>query len=128
GAFTFFDAQMDDHALGLWAAERAVAAGVTMKTVTEVYAITPDATINSKGGATQYDLLVNVAGPWAADLLLRSGIKMSHTLDLVRGSHLILAVPAEHAFLVEAPDDERLCFILPYQGRTLLGTTEVRQT
>jgi glycerol-3-phosphate dehydrogenase len=29
---------------------------------------------------------------------------------------------------VEVPGEDRLCFILPYQGRILLGTTEVRQS
>jgi len=26
------------------------------------------------------------------------------------------------------PGEQRLAFVLPYQGRTLIGTTEVRQT
>jgi glycerol-3-phosphate dehydrogenase len=40
---------------------------------------------------------------------------------------LVLDFPATSAFLVEVPDEERLCFILPYRGKTLVGSTEVRQ-
>jgi glycerol-3-phosphate dehydrogenase len=127
GAFTFFDAQMDDRRLGLWASEKAASAGVVLKTGTAVDAISSDGSLQANGSSARYDLVVNAAGPWAEELLKRSGIPSAHSLDLVRGSHLVLASPAAHAFLVEVPDEDRLCFILPYQGRTLLGTTEVRQ-
>jgi glycerol-3-phosphate dehydrogenase len=128
GAFTFFDAQMDDHRLGLWASEKASHAGVVLKTATAVDAISSDGTLQVNGISARYDLVVNAAGPWAEALLKRSGIPSAHSLDLVRGSHLVLGAPAPHAFLVEVPGEDRLCFILPYQGRTLLGTTEVRQS
>jgi glycerol-3-phosphate dehydrogenase len=127
GAFTFFDAQMDDRRLGLWASEKAASAGVVLKTATAVDAISSNGSVQANGSSARYDLVVNAAGPWAEELLKRSGIPSAHSLDLVRGSHLVLASPAAHAFLVEVPDEDRLCFILPYQGRTLLGTTEVRQ-
>ena len=128
GAFAFFDAQMDDRALGLWAAEKAQESGVVIHTGTEVHKIADDGTLGVDGGTTAYDVVVNVAGPWAEAVLDQSGIKHSNSLDLVRGSHLILEQRANHAFLVEVPDEERFCFILPYQGQTLVGTTEIRQT
>jgi glycerol-3-phosphate dehydrogenase len=93
-----------------------------------VHAIRVDGSLQANGSSARYDLVVNATGPWAEDLLKRSGISSAHTLDLVRGSHLVLTSSAAHAFLVEVPDEDRLCFILPYQGRTLLGTTEVRQS
>ena len=128
GAFAFFDAQMDDRALGLWAAEQAEQAGVAIYTGTEVHKIGKDATLDVDGSTTAYDVIVNVAGPWAEALLNQSQIKHAHSLDLVRGSHLLLAQKARNAFLVEVPGEERFCFILPYQGQTLVGTTEVSQT
>jgi len=30
--------------------------------------------------------------------------------------------------VLEMPDTERVCFVLPYQGKTLIGTTEVRHS
>jgi len=128
GAFTFFDAQMDDRALGLWAASQAEQAGVNIKTGTDVSSITPEGDILAGEETLHYEMLLNVAGPWAEALLQRGAIPSTHKLDLVRGSHLVLSRPAQHGFLVEVPDEERFCFILPYQGQTLLGTTEVRQS
>lgn len=128
GGFAFFDAQMDDRTLGLWAAEQATRAGVRLQTETEVLSITETGGLLTKNGALQYDVLFNIAGPWAEELLQRSQISSNHHLELVRGSHLVLSRPANHAFLVEVPNEDRFCFILPYQGQTLLGTTEVRQS
>jgi len=128
GGFLFFDAQMDDRALGLWAAEHAAKDGVQFHSRTMVNTVSANGEIQLQDDAKNYDAVVNVAGPWAETLLDRSGIQHDHGLDLVRGSHLLLAREAKHGFLVEVPDEERFCFILPYQGKTLVGTTEVRQS
>jgi len=127
GAFTFFDAQMDDYALGMWAAVEAARSGVKMHTGTPVRAISAGGEVCVDGSARKCDVVVNVAGPWAEELLKQSGISARHGLDLVRGSHLLLAIPSKHAFLVEVPEEERFCFLLPFHGDTLVGTTEVRQ-
>lgn len=128
GGFAFFDAQMNDRALGLWAAEQASRAGVNVRTAIEVLSITETGGLLTKTETLQYEVLFNIAGPWAEELLQRSRIHSTHHLELVRGSHLVLSRRAEHAFLVEVPNEDRLCFILPYQGQTLLGTTEVLQS
>ncbi|HWC19072.1 MAG TPA: glycerol-3-phosphate dehydrogenase/oxidase [Terriglobales bacterium] len=128
GAFAFFDAQMDDLALGMWAAQRAEQAGVEIHTETSVDTVGVDGSLHVNGRVAAYDAVVNAGGPWAETILDQSGIPRTHGLDLVRGSHLILARSTQHAFLVEVPGEERFCFVLPYQGQTLLGTTEVRQT
>jgi glycerol-3-phosphate dehydrogenase len=127
GAFTFYDGHMDDKALGLWAAEKAAAAGVRMHTETAVEAISPDATVQVEGVQRCYDRVVNAAGPWARQLLDSSGITAGHDLDLVRGSHILLDQSCESAFLLQSPSDGRICFVIPHQGKTLVGTTEVRQ-
>lgn len=127
GAFAFFDGYMDDEALGLWAAEKAAAAGVRMHTETAVDAIFPDASAQVDGKLCSYDRVVNAAGPWARELLDMSGIAAKHDLDLIRGSHILLDQPCRSAFLLENPNDRRICFILPHLGKTLVGTTEVRQ-
>jgi glycerol-3-phosphate dehydrogenase len=128
GGFAFFDAQMDDRALGLWAAEMARRTGVQIAISTKVGAVSSSGSLNIDGSPLSYDLVINAAGPWAEALLEASGIQSAHHLDLIRGSHLLLNRKQSHGLLVESPEEERFCFILPYQGRTLLGTTEVRQT
>ena len=127
GAYLFYDGQMDDHALGLWATEQAKAAGVTVREHTPVDRITADGAVEIQGSQAQYDRVVNVAGPWAVELLKQSGLPHEYDLDLVRGSHLLLDRNIKHGIMLTAQTDGRLFFVLPYKGKTLLGTTEVRQ-
>lgn len=128
GGYEFSDGQMDDQALGLWVAEQARQAGVNIAEHTEVTALTQDGHVTTANGAMHaHDRLINVAGPWAHRLLQTSGLDSPYELDLVRGSHLILAQPCKQAYLLEAPNDRRIFFVLPWQGNTLVGTTEVRQ-
>jgi glycerol-3-phosphate dehydrogenase len=126
--YEFSDGQMDDRALGLWVAEEAKQTGVNITEKIAVTAITPDGLITTAKGEThRYDRLINVAGPWAQHLLKQSGLDSPYQLDLVRGSHLILNQPCSQSYLLEAPNDRRIFFILPWHGNTLVGTTEVRQ-
>jgi glycerol-3-phosphate dehydrogenase len=127
GAYAFYDGYMDDYALGLWAAEKAAASGVRIHTGMRVDSISPDATIRVDGRRSSFGKVVNAAGPWARELLDASGIVARHDLDLVRGSHLLLDSPCESGFLLQAPNDGRVCFVLPHRDKTLVGTTEVRQ-
>lgn len=128
GGFTFFDGQMDDRLLGLWAAEQARAAGVVFCEGVAVTRVTRAGELEAEGKTCQFDRVVNAAGPWAGQLLEQSGIATRHRLDLVRGSHLLLRSCVSRGFLLEAPGEERICFVLPYRGQSLVGTTEVRQT
>ncbi len=127
GAYLFYDGQMDDYALGLWATEQAKSEGVTVLEHTQVDCITADGSVEIQGNQRQYDRVVNVAGPWAVELLKQSGLPYEYDLDLVRGSHLLLDRNIKHGMMLTAQTDGRLFFVLPYKGKTLLGTTEVRQ-
>lgn len=126
GGFEFSDGQMDDQSLGLWVAEQA---GVNIAERTEVTFLTKDGQVTTANGVTyEHDRVINVAGPWAQRLLQASGLDSPYQLDLVRGSHLVIAQPCKQAYLLEIPEERRIFFILPWQGNTLVGTTEVRQT
>lgn len=128
GGFIFYDGQMNDRALGLWAADRARHASVQFHESTSVEKVNAEGEIIVNGEVRQFDFVVNAAGPWAGELLARSGVKSHHELDLVRGSHIVFDEPLQQGFVLQAPRDHRVCFVLPYEGRTLLGTTEVRQS
>ena len=75
-----------------------------------------------------FDRIVNATGPWAMQLRETMPGKPSYTLDWVRGSHIVLDRICPAAMLLEVPGSSRIFFVLPYQGRTLIGTTEVRQS
>jgi glycerol-3-phosphate dehydrogenase len=70
--------------------------------------------------------LVNCAGPWINDVLARVTPEAAHRpIDRVQGSHLVLDQALhDEAFYLESPIDQRAVFVLPWKGRTLLGTTE----
>ncbi len=71
-------------------------------------------------------VMVNAAGPWVNQVLAKITPRPPCLeIDLVQGSHLVLDAPAPAgAFYVEAPQDRRAVFIMPWHGKTLIGTTE----
>ena len=127
GAYLFFDGQMDDAKLGLWMAQQCRKAGVALLEHSPVQQVSTDAKVLLASGWQQFDRVVNVAGPWSQQLLQQSGLAQQ-PLDLVRGSHLLLPHISRYGHMLEVPGEARIVFVLPYQGNTLLGTTEVRQS
>lgn len=78
-------------------------------------------------------VLINAAGPWAAEVTRSvrdaagDAALTPPQLELVQGTHLVLDRPAsERLFYVESPRDGRAVFVLPWHGRTMVGTTEMR--
>lgn len=71
-------------------------------------------------------VLVNAAGPWApqvADCISPGAIQPAMTL--VQGSHILLsALQVKGIYYLEAPQDNRAIFVMPWQNHTLAGTTE----
>ncbi len=129
GGYEFSDGQMDDYALGLWVSKQAQSSGAELFEKMEVKQVTQNGGVITAGGKTHHhDRVLNIAGPWAARLLERSGVDIPYKLDLVRGSHLILDRPCPRAYLLEIPGERRIFFVLPWKGQTLVGTTEIRQS
>lgn len=128
GGYQFYDAQMDDYALGVWVAEQYKKCGGMLREGVAVSQVSCNGGLTTADG-TQYhfDRVINAAGPWAERLLAQSGIASPIHLDLVRGSHLVVDRPCKQAYLLEVPGSSRIFFVLPWQGKMLLGTTEVRQ-
>lgn len=126
--YSYSDGQMDDFQLGLWVADKVHTLGGDIQENTAVDTVTTDGRLMTcSGQESTFDRIINVAGPWAEQLLTRSAISHDTHLDLLRGSHLVLDKETEGAFTLEAPNERRVFFVLPYKGKTLLGTTEVRQ-
>lgn len=118
GAYAFYDAKMDDEALGNWVIEQFRAAGG------EVMCGNAVSRIDDLEG---FDRIVNATGPWALDLRRTQPGPPAYALDWVRGSHIVLDRPCPAAMLLQVPNEKRIFFVLPRNGRTLIGTTEVRQ-
>ncbi len=128
GAYLFFDGQMDDRALGLWVAKQCNTLGVDIRENTPVKTVNTQGCLTTENDRFKFDHIVNVAGPWSAELLQQSKVNSARQLDLVRGSHLLLPAISKYGHMLEVPGEKRIVFVLPFKHQTLLGTTEVRQS
>ena len=71
-------------------------------------------------------MLVNAAGPWATRVAnaVHPAIFVP-AVDLVQGTHIVLPLQVTAGiYYVESPSDGRAVFVMPWQGATLVGTTE----
>ncbi len=80
-------------------------------------------------------ITVNVAGPWVDELLAElqkpcTGENSGRFMGGTKGSHLVVdpfpGAPKGEALYVEARKDGRPYFIVPWNGRYLIGTTDLR--
>ncbi|MEZ6131970.1 MAG: glycerol-3-phosphate dehydrogenase/oxidase [Planctomycetaceae bacterium] len=70
----------------------------------------------------QASVVVNAAGPWVFSQFDLESERPR--LRLTRGVHLVMPGLSEHAVLLTARSDGRVFFLIPWYGRTLLGTTD----
>jgi glycerol-3-phosphate dehydrogenase len=86
--------------------------------------------INGINHTCSTKLLVNAAGPWANLVLDKISPKPSKLeFDLIAGTHIIVDTPSpEGMYYVEAPQDGRAVFVMPWKGKTMIGTTETKFT
>jgi len=129
GGYQFYDGQMDDYQLGMWIADKAKEVGATLQENQPVtkFTITGALWLGNEDEPKQFDRIINVAGPWVEQLATESGIGLPYQLDLVRGSHLIVNRFCPTPLFLEVPNQQRIFFVLPWKGKTLIGTTEIRQ-
>lgn len=70
-------------------------------------------------------VVINAAGAWCDGL--RGHLGLHRRIRWVRGSHLVLARPIshEHAVATLHPASQRPLYLIPWGGRTLVGSTHV---
>lgn len=128
GGYEFLDGMMDDYELGLWVAEQAKNSGARLFEHTAISTISElGEVVGDDGTKRHFDRIVNVAGPWAVQLCKQSNCEIPYQLDLIRGSHIVIERACVQAYFLEVPGENRIFFVLPWKGNTLVGTTEVRQ-
>jgi len=79
-----------------------------------------------KISSLQCRTLVNAGGPWVNQIAESIEPKPpTIDVDLIKGTHLEFTQQlSEKCFYIEAKEDHRAIFVLPFKGGTLLGTTE----
>ncbi len=131
--FRYYDAQTDDAALTQAVAASAQALGAEIRYRHAFVGASCDRTgcrvrYRRDGASEQLHaaVLVNATGAWVNRTLER--IEPAATqlgIDLVQGTHLLIPSKLQRGvYYMEAPTDHRAVFAMPWQGNTLLGTTE----
>jgi glycerol-3-phosphate dehydrogenase len=129
----YYDAQTDDAALTRAVVDSAVSLGGELAMPAKFTAASlgehgVTVSFESRGSIAECRgrVLVNAAGPWAPSVAraVRPAIPVPD-VDLVQGTHIVLAMRLTRGiYYVESPSDGRAVFVMPWQGATLIGTTE----
>jgi glycerol-3-phosphate dehydrogenase len=131
--FRYADAQTDDAALTRAVLASAESLGTVIHYGTRMNAAHCDndgCTLFCAAGDGQLELrarvLVNASGAWVNDVAGRIDPRPSTPpVELVQGTHIEIPGRLQHGmFYLEAPQDRRAVFVMPWRDNILLGTTE----
>ncbi|TCK17365.1 glycerol-3-phosphate dehydrogenase [Thiogranum longum] len=131
--FRYFDAQTDDRELTRAILHDAgtLGAKVSFNTIFEQAICEPAACqITCCGPAGKETLtaraVVNASGPWVNRVLEHITPRQTPVdIELVQGTHIIVPGSLKQGiYYLEAPQDQRAIFIMPWQDRIMIGTTE----
>ena len=136
GGMLYYDAGMDDSRLVIRVLREACRAGGAALNYTRAESLLRradgtvcGAVLRSSEGRTaevQASMVVNACGPWSDEL--RAQVGGAGHIRKLRGSHLIFSrerFPAREAVTLLHPHDRRSLFVLPFEGATLVGTTDL---
>lgn len=131
--YSFWDGQTDDIGLVGRVAASAHMLGAGISEGVRATRLTPtedgwDVELRYPDGTTRVIsalYVINNVGPWANRLLEGSGIQPTHRAVNNKGSHLLFDdIGLKAGLFLQSSNDTRIFFLLPWQGHTLLGTTE----
>lgn len=136
GGLCYQDAKTDDARLVMRVLQEAVAAGgravnylaasSLMRRGQQVEGVNLTDAINERQYEVKAKVVINATGAWADQLRKTQGAQAK--LRPLRGSHLIMPawrLPLAQAVSFMHPDDGRPVFAFPWEGVTLVGTTDV---
>ncbi|HEX5874076.1 MAG TPA: glycerol-3-phosphate dehydrogenase/oxidase [Pyrinomonadaceae bacterium] len=138
GSALYFDAQVEFP-------ERLVSANVksakehgaevlTHAAVTKVLAENGNVTgvefsIEDETRSAHAGVVINAAGPWVDQVLERVPAESERLIGGTKGSHIVVPPfpgASKYGIYLEARSDSRPFFIIPWDGKYLIGTTDVR--
>jgi glycerol-3-phosphate dehydrogenase len=142
GALVFTDAKTDDARLVWRVLLEAQRDGAVALNYVAAKALTLDATragrvnglvledaITAQQFTVRAKVVVNATGAWADQL--RAGLGAKPLLRPLRGSHLVVPhwrLPVAQSISMMHPRDGRPVFLYPWEGATLIGTTDLDHT
>ncbi len=131
--FRYYDAQTDDERLTEAVMRSAQSLGAELEMPAQLIEAQRDNHSylvryqkNEQQIECRANLLVNAAGPWVNDVLNKVTHKVSQlAVDLIQGTHIILeGCLNQGIYYMEAPEDKRAVFVMPWKGNIMVGTTE----
>ncbi len=136
-AYRYTDAMVDDARLVMAVLHQAFAAGAAALNYTQAQALLTDASGQVRGvqlkraGAAETvpvnaRLVINATGAWADHL--RQTLVDEKRVRPQRGSHLVIPAarfPLARAITLRHPRDQRVMFVFPWEGSTVIGTTDL---
>ncbi len=139
GGACYFDAQMDDARLCLEVLQTAAQHGAEVANYVEAIqfvksgGIIAGAVARDHVGRHEISIrarqVLNATGPWVDAVSCLAGDDAGPRLAPTKGVHLILPDRAlNSALLLLHPRDGRVIFVIPWLGKTLLGTTDTVTT
>jgi glycerol-3-phosphate dehydrogenase len=135
GGAEYYDAQMDDARLCIEVLQAAAGCGACVANYVEAIAfekvngtIRGVQAVDHVSGATfsiHARQVLNATGPWVDAVARLAGDQTGPHLRPTKGVHLVAPDRGlKSAFLLLHPADGRVFFVLPWQGKTLIGATD----
>lgn len=137
GGILYVDGQFDDARLAVTLALTATDLGATLVNQARVTGLLKQAgrlegvvVVDSESGREHRvpaRVVVNATGVFADEVRHLDNPAAAPTVSPSQGIHLVLPesfLPGTHALVVPRTDDGRVLFLIPWHGRTVLGTTD----
>lgn len=135
GGATYFDASMDDARLLLEIVRGAAEHGAVVCNYVEVLSFEDRETLRCLDHVSGREVIIsgrvilNAAGPWSDAVRRLAGEQDGPRLAPTKGVHLVVPNRGlSSALLLLHPHDGRVFFVLPWLGKTLIGTTDTEFT
>lgn len=137
GAALFYDGQMDDARLCIANVLEARGVGAAVRNYTAVIGLVKDRNgrltgvrvrdrMSGEEATVLGSVVVNAAGPWVDEVGRMESSEAHPKLRKTRGSHLILpSLTHGHALVIRSAKDNRVLFVIPWNGMSLVGTTDI---
>ena len=139
GGFQYYDAAMDDARVLLRVLREAVQAGGVALNYTRAERLlrTGDGKVcgallrdklspDGRAAEVKAKVVVNASGAWSDEV--RNQLGQPARLRRLRGSHLVFGrarFPVDQALTLFHPRDGRAMFVIPWEGTTIIGTTDI---
>lgn len=139
GGAEYYDAQMDDARLCLEVLQTAFTHGATLANYVEAIGfeqrggVLTAARVRDQQTGQEFVIrsrqFLNATGPWVDAVLRSAGEAAEPLLQPTKGVHLVAPDRGlTSALLLLHPDDGRVLFVIPWLGKTLIGTTDTLTT